>query len=134
MNTQIFLNLPVKDLDKSIEFFTRLGFTFNPEFTDKNATCMIINENAYAMLLVDKFFQTFTKKQIADAKKSSEAIIALSAESREKVDEMVHKAFDAGAVRYKDPDEQGAMYGWGFQDLDDHLWEVFHMNGSPKKQ
>jgi predicted lactoylglutathione lyase len=96
MATQIFVNLPVRNLDKSIEFFTKLGFTFNPKFTDKNATCMIIGKDIFAMLLVDSYFKTFTSKEIADAARSAEAIIALSAESREKVDEMMGKVVQAG--------------------------------------
>ena len=91
MSTKIFVNLPVQDLDKSVEFFTKLGFEFNPQFTDQNAACMIIGEESFVMLVVEKFFKTFTKKEIADGMKSTEAIIARSADSREKVDEMVHK-------------------------------------------
>ena len=86
MTTQIFVNLPVKDLSRTVEFFKKLGFAFNPQFTDENATCMIINDNIFVMLLVEKFFKTFTKKEICDTTKDTEVIIALSTESREKVD------------------------------------------------
>ena len=96
MATKIFVNLPVKDLNKTIKFFTKLGFKFNPQFTDKNATCMIIGKNIFAMLLVEKFFKRFTKKKIYDAKKSTGAILALSVESRKKVDEMISKVIKAG--------------------------------------
>ena len=89
MATKIFVNLPVKDLNKSIEFFTRLGFTFNPQFTSEEATCMIIGENIFAMLLIEKRFKDFTKKEIADATKTTEVLIAIDAESREKVMELV---------------------------------------------
>ncbi len=102
MATKIFVNLPVKNLNRSIEFFTKLGYTFNPQFTDENATCMIIGENIFAMLLVEERFKDFTKKPIADAKKSTEVLISLDAESREKVDEMVQKAVDAGGSIYID--------------------------------
>lgn len=128
MVNQLFVNLSVKDLNKTVEFFTQLGFTFNPQFTNENATCMIIGENLFAMLLVEKFFQSFSKKEICDTSKSAEAIMALSVDSREKVDEMVHKAIKAGGTAPSEKQDQGFMYGWGFQDLDGHLWEVFHMN------
>ena len=95
MTTKIFVNLPVKDLNKTIGFFTKLGFTFDPQFSDANATCMIVSEDIFVMLLVEKFFKTFTKKEICDTTKNTEVIVALSAESREKVDEMINKAIDA---------------------------------------
>ena len=101
--------------------FTTLGFTFNPQFTDENATCMIIGEDIFIMLLVEAFFQNFTKKEIADANKTTESIICLSAESREKVNEMVNLAIEAGAKAPNDKQDQGYMYGHGFQDLDGHL-------------
>jgi predicted lactoylglutathione lyase len=82
MSTKIFVNLPIKDLNRSVQFFTKLGYTFNSQFTDENATCMIISDDIFAMLLVEPFFQTFTKKQIADAKKTTEVIICLSADSK----------------------------------------------------
>ena len=128
MATQIFVNLPVKDLNKSVEFFTQLGYTFNPQFTDENATCMIVSDTIYVMLLVEPFFKSFIKKEIADASKSTEAIICLSAETREQVDEMVSKAFAAGATVHNDKQDQGFMYGHGFQDLDGHLWEYMYMD------
>lgn len=134
MATQMFLNLPVKDLNRSVEFFTKMGYTFNPQFTDENATCMIIDENIFVMLLVEKFFKTFIKKDIADATKTTEAIICLSAESREKVDELVEKAMAAGATTHNEKQDHGWMYGWGFQDLDGHLWEIAYMdmNAAPQ--
>ena len=134
MATKIFVNLPVKDLQKAIEFFTKLGFSFNPQFTDENATCMIISEDIFVMLLVEKFFKTFTKKEIADTSRFTEAIIALSADSREKVDELVDKAFAAGATESNFTTDQGFMYGRSFQDLDGHLWEVMWMDPSATNQ
>ena len=128
MATQIFINLPVKDLNKSVDFFTQLGYKFNPQFTDENATCMIIDENIYVMLLVEPFFQTFTKKKIVDASTSTEAIICLSAESREQVDELIAKAAAAGATIPSPAQDQGFMYGHGYQDLDGHLWEIAYMD------
>ena len=128
MATQIFVNLPVKDLNKSIEFFTQLGFTFNAQFTDANATCMIIGENIFAMLLVEEFFKSFTKKSIADSFKSTEVLLGVSAESREAVDEMVNKALAAGGKAPNDKQDHGYMYGWGFEDLDGHQWDIFWMD------
>lgn len=128
MGTKIFLNLPVKDLNKSKEFFAKLGFTFNPQFTDQNAACMVISEDNYAMLLVESFFKTFTKKEIVDAKKSTEVLIALSAENKAKVDEMLGKALAAGAKEPRAPQDHGFMYGRAFEDPDGHNWEIFWMD------
>ena len=134
MASQIFVNLPVKDLDRSVEFFTALGYTFDPRFTDENATCMRIGENIYAMLLVEDFFRTFTDREIVDARKGVEAIIALSLESREEVDAQVGKARAAGGTVPREPKDHGFMYQHGFQDPDGHLWEVFHMDMSAVPQ
>ncbi len=128
MVQKIFVNLPVKDLTKSIAFFTKLGFTFNPQFTDDKATCMIISENIFAMLLVEERFKDFTKKKISDAKKSTEVLIALSADSRKNVDELVKKAVAAGGSIYMPSQDHGWMYGHSFADLDGHQWEVFYMD------
>ena len=128
MSTKIFVNLPVKDLNKTVEFFTKLGFTFNPQFTNENATCMIVGEDIFVMLLVERFFKTFTKKEICDATKDAEVIIALSAESREKVDQMINKVVEAGGLESSEPQDQGWMYGRSFQDIDGHLWEIIHMD------
>ncbi len=125
---KLFVNLPVENLDKSVEFFTKLGFTFNPQFTDKNATCMIIGEDIFVMLLVKDFFKTFIKKEISDSSKTTEAVMALSQESREKVDEMVDNAFAAGAKPSNETNDQGFMYTRSFQDPDGHLWEIFWMD------
>ena len=127
MATKIFVNLPVRDLNRSVEFFTQLGFTFNPQFTDENATCMIVGEDIFVMLLVENFFKTFTHKEISDATRSTEVIVSLSTDNRESVDAMVRKAVAAGATTPSDPKDYGFMYQHGFQDLDGHLWEVFFM-------
>jgi hypothetical protein len=126
--TQIFVNLPVKNLGKTIAFFTKLGFTFNPHFTDKKAACMIIGKNIFAMLLVEKFFKMFTKKKIANTKKTTEVLLALSVESRKKVDELMRKAIKAGGKEPRKPEDHGWMYGRDFEDLDGHIWEVFTMD------
>ena len=130
MSRQIFVNLPVKDLKKTIEFFAKLGFKFNPQFTDENATCMIIGENIYAMLLVEKFFKTFTNKEICDTKKNNEVINALGLNSRKEVDEMMDKVKKAGGTEPRPPQDHGWMYGRSFEDVDGHRWEVFHMDMS----
>ena len=130
MATQIYVNLPVKDLDRSVAFFSTLGFTFNPDFTDANATCMIVGENIFVMLLVEKFFQTFTPKPISDATKATEVLVCLSRDSREDVDGMVRKAVAAGGTIHKDSQEHGFMYAHGFTDLDGHIWELVHMAGA----
>jgi len=130
MSTKIFVNLPVKDLDRSVEFFTALGYTFNPQFTDESATCMVISDDIYAMLLVEERFKTFTPKAIADAATTTEVLVSFSCESREDVDRICAAAFAAGGRRYKDPDDHGFMYGWGFEDPDGHIWEYVWMDPS----
>ena len=127
MASQIYVNLPVKDLDRSVAFFTKLGYTFNPQFTNANATCMIVGENIFVMLLVEKFFKTFTPNAICDATKNTEVIVCLSAESREKIDETVRTAVAAGGRIYKEAQDHGFMYGHGFQDPDGHIWELVYM-------
>ena len=134
MITNIFVNLPVKDLKKAVEFFTKLGFTFNPQFTDENATCMIVGNDIFVMLLVEKFFKTFTKKEISDTTKNTEAIVALSAQSREEVDQMMEKVLGAGGREARDPQDHGWMYGRSFEDIDGHLWEIFYMDESAMKK
>ena len=134
MATQIFINLPVKDLQKSIQFFTHLGFSFNPQFTDESATCMIVAENIYVMLLIESRFQEFTKKPVSDAKTSTEVLICLDAESRGAVDTMVKNAVNAGGRVYADPMDHGWMYGHSFEDIDGHQWEVAYMDLSAMQQ
>ena len=127
MKTQIYVNLPVKDLKRSTTFFEKLGFELNPKFSDERATCVVLGENMYAMLLVESFFQTFTNKPISDATKSTEVLVCLSCESREKVDDLVKKAIAAGGGAPREPQVQGFMYGHGFEDLDGHIWELIFM-------
>ena len=127
MSTQIFVNLPVKDLDRSVAFFTKLGYTFNPQFTDENATCMIVSDNIFVMLLVEKFFLTFTNKSLCDTKSSREVILALSFDNRARVDELIAIAVAAGATP-GEPRDLGFMYQQSYEDLDGHLWELFHMD------
>jgi predicted lactoylglutathione lyase len=128
MSTKIFVNLPVKDLAKSVAFFKGLGYSFNPQFTDENAACLVIGDDIFAMLLVEPFFRRFTKKEIADATATTEAIVALGVESRERVDELVDKALASGGQAANETDDQGFMYGRSFQDPDGHIWEVLWMD------
>ena len=125
---KLFVNLPVKNLKRSMEFFSKLGFEFNPQFTDDNAACMVISEEAFAMLLAESYFKTFTKKEIVNSAKQTEGIFALSCSSRAEVDDIVKKAVAAGGKHAMDPNDHGFMYGWSFYDLDDHHWEVIWMD------
>ena len=134
MITKLFVNLPVKDLNKTVKFFTKLGFTSNPEFTDENATCMIVGNDNFVMLLVEKFFKTFTKKEISDVSKNTEVIVALSTQSREEVDQMMEKVIGAGGKESRDPQDHGWMYGRSFEDIDGHLWEIFYMDETAIKK
>jgi len=127
MPTQIFVNLPVTDLGRSIAFFSRLGFSFDEKFTDNSATCMIAGDNIFVMLLVRDRFQSFTPKPVSDATRSTEVLLCLSRESRAAVDAMVREAVAAGGSIYNDPQDHGFMYGHGFQDPDGHIWELIHM-------
>jgi uncharacterized protein len=131
MATQIFVNLPVKHLRNSIGFFEKLGFAFNPQFTDDTAACMIVSNDIYVMLLTREKFQTFTPRQICDASKSTEVLVCLTCDTRQKVDEMVKAAIGAGGSTYNRPQDHGFMYQHGFQDLDGHIWELVYMWGEP---
>ncbi|MFJ9915257.1 VOC family protein [Actinacidiphila glaucinigra] len=130
MSTQIFVNLPVQDLPRSKAFFGGLGFSFDDRFTDDNAACLVIGEGIFAMLLVEPFFRQFTKKEVADATKTTEAIVCLGVESRERVDELADTALATGGHPSNEPMEQGPMYGRSFQDPDGHLWEVVYMDAA----
>jgi hypothetical protein len=124
----LFLNLAVEDLQRSIAFFRDLGFEFDQRFTDETATCMVVSDHAFVMLLVRDRFRDFTKRELADPRTHTEAITALSAESREGVDELVEKALAAGGSAANDPMDMGFMYGRSFYDPDGHLWEVVWMD------
>ena len=127
MAKQLFVNLPVKDLNRTIEFFTKLGFTFNPQFTDETATCMVVSEDIYVMLLTHEKFKVFTPKEISDATRFTEVLVSLTCDSRAEVDRLVSLAVAAGGSTYNEPQDHGFMYSHGFQDLDGHIWEVFIM-------
>ena len=124
--SQVFINLPVHNLNRSVQFFTHLGFTFNPQFTDETATCMLVGENIFVMLLTRERYAGFTPKPVADARSASQVLIALSLHSREAVDAMVRAAVDSGGTTYADPRDHGWMYQHSFEDPDGHQWEVMH--------
>jgi uncharacterized protein len=126
----LFVNLAVKDLPRSMNFFRGLGFDFNPQFTDDNAACMIFNEQAYAMLLTERFFQGFTKRSLCDTQTQTEALLAVSCKSRDEVNEMVEKALASGGSKAMEPMDHGWMYGWSFYDPDGHHWEVLYMDSA----
>ncbi|MFI8290049.1 glyoxalase [Streptomyces sp. ms191] len=130
MPQMIFVNLPVKDLEASKSFWSKLGYSFNPQFSDDTTACLVISDTIFAMLLTEPRFKEFTApgKEIADATKSSEVLIALSAESRDKVDELADAALAAGGSPAKDPIDYGTMYGRSFSDVDGHHWEVMWMD------
>lgn len=130
MPQMIFVNLPVKDLETTKGFFGKLGFSCNPQFSDENTACLVISDTIFAMLITEPRFKDFTKKEIADASKSTEVLLALSAESREKVDEMADAALAAGGSPANEVQDLGFMYGRSFQDPDHHIWEVMWMDPS----
>jgi hypothetical protein len=125
---KLFVNIPVADVQRSIDFFEALGFTFNQQFTDATATCMLVGEDAYFMLLTPEKFAGFSKRPTGDARQQTSALFAIGVESREAVDDMVRKAVAAGGSHALEPQDHGFMYGWSFYDLDGHHWEVFWMD------
>jgi len=130
MASRIFINLPVKDINASLRFFSQIGFEFDQRFSSPDTLCMVVSEHIYVMLLEQARFKTFTKKPISDAHTHTEVLIALDAESREGVDEMVRKALEAGGALYAEPIDHGFMYSHSFEDLDGHQWEIGYMDMS----
>ena len=130
MATSIFVNLPVKNLDKTKEFFSTLGYTFNKQFTDEKGACLVISENIYAMLITEPFFKSFIpNNEISDTSKTKEVFLALSTDSKQQVDDLTSKAIAAGGKKFRDAEDHGFMYARSFEDLDGHVWEVF-LDGS----
>jgi predicted lactoylglutathione lyase len=125
---KLFVNLAVHDLKKTMEFFSKLGFEFNPKFTDDRAACMVISAEAYAMLLTEPFFKTFTKRELCDTTRQVEGLFGLSCSSRAEVDAMIEKAIAAGGKHAAEPQDHGFMYGRSFYDLDGHQWELIWMD------
>lgn len=128
MSRKLFVNLAVRDLKRSMDFFTTLGFRFNPQFTDANAACMIVSDEAFVMLLAQPFFKTFTTREPCDTTRQTEGLFGLTCESRAEVDQLVDTAVAAGGKRAMPPLDHGFMYGSSFYDLDDHHWEAFWMD------
>lgn len=128
MRPQIFINLPITDLKKSMDFYSRIGFTNNPQFTDETAACMFYSDEIFVMLLTHAKFSQFTKKQIADTQTTSAAILSLSQDSSTKVDDMVNRAIAAGGKEPTEPKDYGFMQQRSFEDPDGHLWEVLYMD------
>lgn len=131
MSRQIFVNLPVSDLAASVTFFTALGFRFNPQFTDDNATCMVVADDIFVMLLVESYFRTFTDRRIANAREQTEVLVCLSCDSDAEVDDLVARAVAAGGKAHRAAQDHGFMYGHGFEDPDGHIWELVHMRSMP---
>jgi uncharacterized protein len=127
METKIFVNLPVKDLRRSMEFFRALGYAFNPQFTDDTAACMVVSDDIYVMLLTHAKFKEFIPREICDTTKSTEVLVCLSCKSRDEVDDLVGKAVAAGGATYAESRDYGFMYQHGFQDPDGHIWELICM-------
>jgi predicted lactoylglutathione lyase len=134
MARKVFVNLPVRDLSRSMGFFGKLGFKFNPQFTDETAACMIVSEENFVMLLTEAKFKEFTPKAVCDAAKSTEVLIALSCESKDEVNDLVNKAIASGGSTYADSKDYGFMYQHGFQDPDGHLWELVYMDVAAMQQ
>lgn len=130
MSRQLFVNLPVRDLGRAVAFFRALGFDFNPKFTDDKAACLVVDEHVQVMLLVEPFFAGFTRKPVADARQATEVLLAIAVDSRQAVEALVARAVAAGAATPMPPKDMGFMYQHGFEDLDGHQWEVFHMDES----
>ena len=131
MHKQIFVNLAVKDLPRSMAFFRQLGYDFNPHFTNDDAACLVLGENLFVMLLTEPFFQGFTGKPLCDATQRTEVRVCVSCESRAEVDELVARARAAGGAVPRAPQDHGFMYGHGFEDLDGHIWELSYMPAAP---
>jgi predicted lactoylglutathione lyase len=134
MASKIFVNLPVKDLKRSVGFFSKLGYNVNPQFTDETAACLVVSEDIYVMLLTHTKFKEFTPKAICDATKSTEVLVCLSCESRQQVNDMVRTAITSGGTTYAESKDYGFMYQHGFQDPDGHIWELIYMEPSAIKQ
>jgi predicted lactoylglutathione lyase len=134
MDTMIFVNLPVEDLQRSTAFYTGLGYQMNPQFSDENATSVVISDTIHLMLLTKPFFSTFTNRPVADAKAQTEVILALSADSKEGVDDLLSKALASGGQEPREPQDMGFMYSRTFQDPDGHIWETMYMDMSQVPQ
>ncbi|PVE25060.1 hypothetical protein DC522_07540 [Microvirga sp. KLBC 81] len=127
MATKIYVNLPVKDLQRSVRFFKAMGFGLNPEFSDESAACIVIADNIFAMLLTEAKFREFARKPVADASRMAEMLTSLSVESRARVNQLVDRALAQGGREVREPEDHGFMFGRSFSDLDGHIWEIIYM-------
>ncbi|KLK94089.1 hypothetical protein AA309_06470 [Microvirga vignae] len=134
MATKIYVNLPVKDLQRSVRFFKAMGFGLNPEFSDESAACMVIADNIFAMLLTEAKFREFARKPVADASRMTEMLTSLSVESRARVNQLVDKALAQGGREVREPEDHGFMFGRSFSDLDGHIWEIIYLDPSRMRQ
>jgi predicted lactoylglutathione lyase len=132
MAREIYVNLPVRDLERSKRFFGGLGFGFEPKFSDDKAACMIVADNIHVMLLSEPFFRTFTSKTVCDTQKSTEVLVCLSCESDREIDALVAKASESGGKAAREPKDHGFMYEHAFEDPDGHIWELVHMRSQPR--
>ena len=130
MATKIYVNLPVKDLQRSVRFFKAMGFGLNPEFSDESAACMVIADNIFVMLLTEAKFREFSRRPVADASKMAEMLTSLSVESRARVNQLVNKALAQGGREVREPEDHGFMFGRSFSDLDGHIWEIIYVDQS----
>ncbi len=128
MSRKIYVNLAVKDLEKSIAFFKQLDFKFNPQFSNSSSSCLMISDDIFVMLMLEERFQTFTPKMLCNTQTHTEMLLCLSCDSREEVDQIVRKAVTAGGAMYNEAQDHGFMYTHGFQDLDGHIWELIYMD------
>jgi predicted lactoylglutathione lyase len=127
----MFVNLPVRDLGRARSFFGKLGFSFDPKFTDDRGACMVVSDLGFVMLLEESFYRTFTRRELCDTTRQNEGLVALSCESRAEVDALVGAALEAGGSKAMEPTDHGFMYGRGFYDPDGHHWEVLWMDTTP---
>jgi uncharacterized protein len=134
MSKQVFINLPVADLPRSVAFFKALGFSSNPQFSDDSGACIIVSEAIYVMLATHARFREFTPKAVCDTSKAVEVLLNLKCESRHEVDSLVAKALAAGGSTYDKPEDLGFMYSHSFVDLDGHGWGLFHMSDMPAQK
>jgi len=130
----MFVNLPVRDLDRSKAFFGRLGFSFNPKFTDDKAACMVVSDLGFVMLIHETFYRTFTNRELCDTTRQNEGLVALSCEDRAEVDRFVGEAVEAGGSRAMPPIDHGFMYERSFYDPDGHHWSVIWMDPEVAQQ
>lgn len=130
MAKRLFVNLPIKDVNRTRFFFESLGFEFNPQFSDEKALCLVLGDNFYAMLLMEDYFQTFTPKPLSLGKQTTEVLVSLQVDTKDDVHNMVNKAVELGAHEYATPTDHGFMYLRVFEDLDGHQWEISWMGES----